>query len=82
MLELDKKESSSWEFQSLTESFHYKKDDKEFSTFAIWVAQILQTRLFLDKANKFIELNQQIKTEPVGEKRTQLVAALWELKYG
>ena len=81
-LELDKNESSSWEFVSLTDNFPYKKDNLEFIKFAKWVSEILQTRIFLDKANKFIEIEQQLKTEPVGPMRSELVDTLSKLKYG
>ena len=80
-LDLDKNESSNWEFQSLTEHFHYDKNKEEFTSFAIWITEKLQTRIFLDKTNRFIEIEQILKTEPVGQKRTKLVNELSKLKY-
>ncbi|MDZ4756986.1 MAG: hypothetical protein SGJ10_02450 [Bacteroidota bacterium] len=80
-LELGKDESSSWELQSVTAHFHYNKNDEEFIDFANWTTQQLQTRKFLDKANRFVEIEQQLKTEPVGQKRTKLVNELSKLRY-
>jgi hypothetical protein len=80
-LDLDKSESSNWEFKILTEHFHYNKNEAGFIEFANWTSEKLQTRLFLDKANRFIEIEQILLTEPVGEKRTKLVNELSELKW-
>ncbi len=80
-LELDKNESSNWEFQSLTEYFHYSKNEIKYTDFANWVSLKLLTRIFLDKANRFIEIEQKLKKEPVGETRTKLVNELSKLKF-
>lgn len=80
-LDLDKNESSSWEFKSLTEHFHYNKNEIEFIDLAKWISEKLQTRMFLDKANRFVEIEQLLKTEPIGEKRTKLVEELSKLRY-
>lgn len=80
-LDLDKNESSSWEFKNITEHFQYNKKDEEFLTFAVWVGEKLETRQFLDKANRFIELEQQLKTEPSGATRTKIVEELSGFKY-
>ena len=82
LLDFDKNESSAWEFKSWTEHFHYDKNDLEFIDFANWVAEKLQTRVFLDKANRFVEIEQLLKSEPVGQKRKNLVKELSKLKYG
>ena len=65
----------------MTEHFHYDKNKEEFSSFAIWISEKLQTRVFLDKANRFIEIEHILKTEPVGQKRTKLVNEFSKLKY-
>lgn len=81
-LRLDKNESSNWEHESLVDGFAYSSTDTEFIEFASWMEQILSSRTFLDKANEFIEIERQLKTEPVGEKRTELVNRLSKIKYG
>jgi hypothetical protein len=81
-LQLDKNESSNWEIESLVNHFHYKKTDIELVEFAIWVESILKSRKFLDKANEFVEIEQKLKTEPVGQTRTKLVNRLSKIKYG
>ena len=80
-LDLDKNESSNWEFKSLIEHFYYDKNAPELIEFATWISIKLQTRLFLDKANRFVKIEQLLKTEPVGDKRTKLVKELFVLKY-
>jgi hypothetical protein len=81
-LQLDKNESSSWELLSVAESFTYTKNDAEFIEFAKWLQTILSSRSFLDKANQFIEIERQLKSEPVGQKRSGLVEKSSKIKYG
>ena len=81
-LRLDKNESSSWEFETLVNGFPYSSIDTEFIEFASWTEKILNSRAFLDKANEFIEIERKLITEPVGEKRTELVNRLSKIKYG
>lgn len=81
-LRLDKNESSSWEFETLVNDFPYSSIDTEFIEFASWTETILNSRAFLDKANEFIEIERKLITEPVGEKRTELVNRLSKIKYG
>jgi tetratricopeptide (TPR) repeat protein len=78
-LNFDKNESSNWEFQSLVEHFNYSKDSEQFVEFAIWTTEKLQSRDFLDKANRFIELEQLIKKEANSEKRSALVKELFQM---
>jgi hypothetical protein len=80
-LEFDKNESSSWDIKSLAEYFHYYKNEPEFIEFANWITEKLQTRFFLDKANRFIEIGQLLKNEPLGEKRNQFLNELYKMKY-
>ena len=79
---LDKNESSSWEYKSLVDSFAYSSMDREFIEFASWTEKILSGRTFLDKANEFFEIERELKNEPVGKKRTELVNRLSKIKYG
>ena len=81
-LQLEKNESFNWEFQSLVDGFPYSSLDTEFIEFASWTQNVLSSRTFLDKANEFIEIERKLKTEPVGQKRTELVNRLSKIKYG
>jgi len=82
MLFLDKNESSNWEMESLLGNFKYSNTNEEFTDFSFWIESILNSRLFLDKANEFIEIERKLKTEPVGLVRTELVNRLSEIKWG
>jgi hypothetical protein len=81
-LKLDKNESTNWKFESLVDNFPYRKTETEFNDFAIWVEEILCIRTFLDKANEFVEIEQKLKTVPVGQTRTKLVERLSKITYG
>jgi hypothetical protein len=80
-LQLDKNESSNWEFESLVQYFHYSSKDIEFLAFADWLEAVLQSRTFLDKANEFIALERQLKDEPIGKRRTEIVNRISKIKY-
>ena len=81
-LYLDKNESSNWENESLVDNLAYSSKDIVFFEFAIWIERILSSRIFLDQANEFIEINRQLKNEPVGKNRTELVSRLSKIMYG
>ena len=81
-LQLDKNESSNWEYESLVENFNYTNRDTEFFEFASWTESILSSRKFLDMANEFVEIERELKNEPVGQKRNELVNRLYKIKYG
>ena len=81
-LPLDKKESLNWEYQSLVENFAYTNKDTEFIEFTGWAAKTLSSGEFLEKANEFIEIERQLKNEPVGQRRTELVNRSSKIKYG
>lgn len=80
-LQLYKNESSNWEYESLVEHFIYTSKDTEFTEFGEWVETVLQSCIFLDKANEFIELERQLKDEPVGKRRSEIVNRLSKFKY-
>lgn len=80
-LQLDKNKSSNWEYESLVEHFIYTSKDTEFTEFGEWVETVLQSCIFLDKANEFIELERQLKDEPVGKRRSEIVNRLSKFKY-
>lgn len=81
-LQLDKSENTSWELASLTEHFTYTNKNPEFIEFASWIETVLHSREFLDKANEFIKIKQQLKNEPVGQRRSELVQKTSKIKYG
>jgi hypothetical protein len=79
--QLDKNISSNWELDYIIKSFKYKKENSEFSEFAIWLETILNTTTFLNKVAEFVEIESQLKKEPVGPKRSDLVDRLHKIKY-
>lgn len=80
-LRLDKNENLNWEHEALVDNFPYSSLDTEFLEFASWLENILNNQTFLSKVNEFIEIEQKLKTEPVGKKRTELVNRLSKIKY-
>ena len=81
-LQPGKSENSNWESESLAAHFTYTNNDTAFIEFANWIEKVLSSRTFLNKANEFIEIEQQLKSEPVGQKRSELVERSSKIKYG
>lgn len=71
-LKINKNESSTWEYESLVENFTYTSKDPEFAEFASWAESVLNNRKFVDKANEFLEIERELKNEPVGQNRAAL----------
>lgn len=81
-LQLDKSENSNWDLQALAANFTYSSKHPDFTVFAGWLETVLGSRTFLDKANEFIHIAQQLKNEPTGPKRNELVERSSKLRYG
>lgn len=82
LLPLDKSENSSWELVSLVDNFIYSSKDVAFKEFANWLEKVLNSRIFLDKANEFVFIERELKDEPVGQRRSELVEKSSKLRYG
>jgi len=78
-LQFDKWESSGWEQSSLTKYFNYSKSDAELYNFVVWLESFLTSKKFYKIANEFIEIDKQLKNEPVGQKRSKLVNRRYNL---
>jgi len=79
LLQFGKWEGSSWEQSSLTEYFNYSKTDTELKNFVGWLESFLTSEKFYKIANEFIEIEELLKNEPVGQKRHKLVKRRYEL---
>lgn len=79
LLQFGKWEGSSWEHSSLTEYFNYSKTDTELKDFVGWLESFLTSGKFYKIANEFIEIEEQLKNEPVGQKRHKLVKRRYKL---
>jgi len=79
LLGFDKLENSNWEYSSIVEQLIYSKEQEELIDFAEWLGNFVTTEKFYDFANKFIEIESILKTEPVGQMRTELVKKKYKL---
>ena len=73
LISIDKLESSNWESANFIEHLKYSKDQEEFTDFAEWLETFTQSAGFSEFAKKFLEIQTTLKTEPVGQKRTELI---------
>ena len=79
MLNFDKYEGSNWEKEDLTYNLVYSKEQEDIQDFVDWLNQFLKSDKFYKIANEFIDIEQQLKIEPVGKKRDALVNRCYHL---
>jgi tetratricopeptide (TPR) repeat protein len=79
LLNLNISEHSNWENASLVTDLNYKHSDAELQDFTAWLSKFVISKIFYQYANEFIEIEQRLKTEPVGITRTQLVSRRYSL---
>ncbi|MDH5398197.1 MAG: hypothetical protein OEX02_08630, partial [Cyclobacteriaceae bacterium] len=71
-------EQSSWKFSSLAD-LPYSKYKQELSDFSVWLEQFVETEKFDKLRREVIEIERKLENEPVGPKRSALVARLYSL---
>lgn len=76
---LDENESADWDYESIVKYFSYSSKEAEFIEFAKWVELVLQSSPFLEKANEFVLLQKQLKTEPYGENKIAMYKRVSEI---
>ncbi len=81
-LQPEKHDESRWQFEAAAKHLPYKKSQPELMDFAQFVEEVLQSRQFLDKANEYTSIQQQIEDKPVGKVRDALLERSYKIKYG
>jgi hypothetical protein len=71
--ELDIEEHSNWDGVELAEQLPYSKNQPGLQDFTDWLALFVTSDRFKKIANEFIQIQQQLKTMPVGRVRTRLL---------
>lgn len=75
-------ESADWEAASIAAHFTYDRRNAEFTAFAGWLETAVSRKDFLDRANELMEIEEQLKDESVGGKRSELVRRSSRIKHG
>ena len=73
---------SEWERETIQKYFHYSKHSEGFEEFAHWIQGVLNSKAFFEDSKEYLEIRKELESEPVGEKRTQLVKRLGKIQYG
>ena len=79
LLHFDKSESSNWEYSNVVENLEYSKNQDELKDFTKWLKDFTTTETFYEFTNRFIEIETELKNEPVGIKRVKLVNEKYQL---
>ena len=80
--DLDKEENSNWAMPSLAEQLTYSKSNVELLDFSDFLSSFVLSEKFYKIANEFIYIQKLLKTEPVGQVRSQLVNRSYSLLDG
>jgi hypothetical protein len=62
-----------WQKKQLSSPFAYAKEQEHLKSFALWLAQFVETTKFQTISKEFLEIETQLVTEPVGAARSALV---------
>lgn len=72
-------ENSNWQFASLVDGLKFSRDSEELKDFADWISMFISTDKFYKVANEFVDIQRKLLTEPVGQKRSELVDRKYSL---
>ncbi len=76
---ITKEESSNWESQEIAGQLKYSKTDAGLVEFAAWLNSLQASARFKKFVNDLLEIDKKLETEPVGQKRTELVRRRFRL---
>jgi hypothetical protein len=65
--------------QATLEHFYYRHHQPDLKDFSAWFKLLMQSDEFIQKTREHDDLVRQLETEPVGPKRSTLVAKLYDL---
>jgi len=80
IIPIDKWEGSNFEIPAFTKYLDYSTEQKEFADFSKWLDTLLATPDFINRTNKFIDIQKLLKTEDDEETRHYLVKAAGQLE--
>lgn len=63
IVQIDKWEGSNLETPAFTKYLDYSNEQKELADFTEWLDSLISTQTFINKSNKYIEIQKRLKTE-------------------
>jgi len=76
----DKKVSASFQQADYVQNFIYSHDQDAFLEFSDWLSKFIQSDRFVKTKSEFDDIEKQLETEPMGQRRSLLVKRLYKLK--
>lgn len=73
------RDGTKWEDSTLVAEFIYHHSSLELKDFYQWLSGFVIGEKFYQYANEFIEIERRLKTEPVGDIRSQLVSRQYSI---
>ena len=80
IIPIDKWEGSNLEIPAFTKYLDYSSEQKELADFTKWLDTFLSTQDFINRSNKYIDIQKRLKTEHDEETRHYLVKAASQLE--
>jgi hypothetical protein len=79
LLDFSKCENSNWEYSSLVDNLGYSKNQEELNDFVKWLEDFTKTETFYSFSNKYIKIQSELVSEPIGERKSKLINEKYEL---
>lgn len=77
---VDKNVNASFQQADYLQNFDYSHDQDDFLEFSDWLSKFIRSDRFVKTKNKFDDIEKQLETEPVGQRRSMLLKRLYKLK--
>ena len=81
IIPIDKWEGSNLETPAFTKYLDYSREQKELEDYTEWLDSLISTQTFINKSNKYIEIQKRLKTEDDRETHHYLVEAANQLEH-
>jgi hypothetical protein len=73
---------AAWHKEKVLTDFGYSAEQVEWTDFSIWLRELVASDAFQAKVKEYFDLEFELNTASVGERRSALVRSLWELREG
>ena len=80
IIPIDKWEGSNLEIPAFTKYLEYSNEQKELADFTKWLDTLISTQAFINKSNKYVDIQKRLRTEDDPETRHYLVEAASQLE--
>ncbi len=71
---------SNWETEEILQDFAYSCEEEEWKDFADWLSAFMKTERYIGYTDRFLEIKEELKDRPSGERRSALVREMFDMR--